>query len=63
MKNPVITAVRNTPMVARNIPGVKTGFISVRRVSSPPENKIIFKAITPIYCARRGEENSNPSPS
>ena len=37
MKNPVKTAVSNTPNVERTIPGTRIGLISLNLVSIPPE--------------------------
>ncbi len=46
---PVISAVNKTPNVAKAAPLYITGFNSDKRVSIPPENKMIFNATTPIY--------------
>ena len=48
MSKPVKSVVKRTPSVESNIPGARTGRISLILVSNPPEKRIILKATFPI---------------
>ena len=63
MNHPVNKVVSSTPTVERSIPCVKIGRISWNRVSIPPVNKIMLKAIIPMNWASFALLNWSPNPS
>ena len=51
INTPVKAAVNITPNVASATPGRRTGFMSEKFVSTPPENRMIESDIMPMNCA------------
>ncbi len=49
---PTVSAVIKTPIVEREMPRQRMDLMFFMSVSSPPENKIKFRAVTPINWAR-----------